>query len=208
MKNFLRKNGLGLLAIIISVGTWLSFWLRFSPFTWDSFGAITAIMGIMITFLVGVQISSIIRIRDFKKKMENEQKDFKNKIKEEQKKLDEKVRNLDLRQKDSDYTYSYYFARIYGQSLNLPEYTRYSLQAMFYALQCGTKQRITDCNELIKGVNEIIKMMGGLSINESMQESLLKDFYRVKVVSKVEGVDNKTLEEIGKGIITASIIPE
>ena len=67
MKNFLRKNGLGLLAIVISVGTWLSFWLRFSPFTWDSFGAITAIMGIMITFLVGVQIISIV---DFKSKID------------------------------------------------------------------------------------------------------------------------------------------
>lgn len=67
MKNFLRKNGLGLLAIIISVGTWLSFWLRFSPFTWDSFGTITAIMGIMITFLVGVQIISIV---DFKSKID------------------------------------------------------------------------------------------------------------------------------------------
>ena len=66
MKNFLRKNWLGLLAIVISVGTWLSFWLRFSPFTWDSFGAITAIMGIMITFLVGVQIISIV---DFKSKI-------------------------------------------------------------------------------------------------------------------------------------------
>ena len=208
MKNFLRKNGLGLAAIVISVGTWLSFWLRFSPFTWDSFGAMAATMGIIVTFLVGFQISAIIGVSRFEKKIEEEQKDFKNKIKEEQKKLDEKVRNLDLRQKDSDYTYSYYFARIYGQSLNLPEYTRYSLQAMFYALQCGTKQRITDCNELIKGVNEIIKMMGGLSIKESMQESLLKDFYRVKAISKVEGIDNKTLEEIGKGIITASIIPE
>jgi hypothetical protein len=67
MKNFLRKNWLGLLAILISVGTWLSFWLRFSPFTWDSFGAITAIMGIMITFLVGVQIISIV---DFKSKID------------------------------------------------------------------------------------------------------------------------------------------
>lgn len=66
MKNFLRKNWLGLAAIVISVGTWLSFWLRFSPFTWDSFGAITAIMGIMITFLVGVQIISIV---DFKSKI-------------------------------------------------------------------------------------------------------------------------------------------
>lgn len=66
MKNFIRKNWLGLFSIVISVGTWLSFWLRFSPFTWDSFGAITAIMGIMITFLVGVQIISIV---DFKSKI-------------------------------------------------------------------------------------------------------------------------------------------
>ena len=72
MKKFLRKNWLGLLSIVISVGTWLSFWLRFSPFTWDSFGAITAIMGTMITFLVGVQIISIVdfksKIKDLKKK--------------------------------------------------------------------------------------------------------------------------------------------
>lgn len=208
MKYFLKKNWLSLLSIVISVGTWLSFWGRFSPFTWDSFGAITAIMGIMITFLLGIQISAIIELKEFKKKMKEEQKDFENKIKEEQKKLDEKVKNLDLRQKDSDYTYSYYFARIYGQSLNLPEYTRYSLQAMYYALQCDTKQHIGACNELIIGVNELIKMMQGLSITESMQESLLKDFYRAKEVSKVEGVDNKALEEIGKNIITASIIPE
>lgn len=66
MKETLKKNWLGLLSIVISVGTWLSFWLRFSPFTWDSFGAITAIMGIMITFLVGVQIISIV---DFKSKI-------------------------------------------------------------------------------------------------------------------------------------------
>lgn len=41
-----------------------------------------------------------------------------------------------------------------------------------------------------------------------MQESLLKDFYRTKSVSQVDGVDNKALEEIGKHIITASIIAE
>ena len=66
MKDFLKKNALPLLSLLISVGTWLSFWLRFSPFTWDSFGAVTAIMGIMITFLVGVQIISIV---DFKSKI-------------------------------------------------------------------------------------------------------------------------------------------
>lgn len=79
---------------------------------------------------------------------------------------------------------------------------------MYYALQCGTKQHITDCNQLTMGINDIIKITQGLSITESMQESLLKDFYRTKSVSQVDGVDNKALEEIGKHIITASIIAE
>lgn len=197
MKDFLIKNWLGLVAIVISVGTWLSFWLRFSPFTWDSFSVMATTMGVIVTFLVGFQISALIGLREFKNKMEDEQK-----------KLDEKVKILDLRQKDSHFTYSYYFAKLYGMSLNLPEYTSYSLQAMYYALLCNTEQHIINCNELIRGVNDIIKTAQGLSITGSRQELLLRDFYRVKAISQVEGVDNKALEEIGKHIIKASIIPE
>lgn len=208
MKDFLKKNALPLLSLLISVATLLLFWYRLEPFTWDSFGATTAVMGVIVTFLVGFQIWAVIDTSRFKAEIKAEQNDFKKKIEEDQKKLDEKLKILDLKQKDSDYSYSYYFARIYGQSLNLPEYIHYSLQAMYYALQCGTKQHIIDCNQLTMGINDIIKITQGLSITESMQESLLKDFYRAKSVSQVEGVDNKALEEIGKHIITASIIAE
>ena len=79
---------------------------------------------------------------------------------------------------------------------------------MYYALLCNTEQHIINCNELIRGVNDIIKTAQGLSITGSRQELLLRDFYRVKAISQVEGVDNKALEEIGKHIIKASIIPE
>lgn len=71
MKKFLRKNWLGLLSIVISVGTWLSFWLRFSPFTWDSFGAMAATMGIIVTFLVGFQIGAIIDNKERDKELKN-----------------------------------------------------------------------------------------------------------------------------------------
>lgn len=71
MKNFLRKNWLGLLAIVISVGTWLSFWLRFSPFTWDSFGAMAATMGIIVAFLTGFQIWAVIDNKERDKELKN-----------------------------------------------------------------------------------------------------------------------------------------
>ena len=71
MKNFLRKNWLGLLAIVISVGTWLSFWLRFSPFTWDSFGAMAATMGVIVAFLTGFQIWAVIDNKERDKELKN-----------------------------------------------------------------------------------------------------------------------------------------
>lgn len=71
MKNFLRKNWTGLLSIVISVGTWLSFWLRFSPFTWDSFGAMAATMGIIVAFLTGFQIWAVIDNKERDKELKN-----------------------------------------------------------------------------------------------------------------------------------------
>jgi hypothetical protein len=71
VKKFLRKNWLGLLSIVISVGTWLSFWLRFSPFTWDSFGAMAATMGIIVAFLTGFQIWAVIDNKERDKELKN-----------------------------------------------------------------------------------------------------------------------------------------
>ena len=69
MKDFLKKNVLPLLSLLISVITLLLFWCRFSPFTWDSFGATTAVMGVIVTFLVGFQIGSVIDTSDLKQKL-------------------------------------------------------------------------------------------------------------------------------------------
>jgi len=73
----LKKNWLGLLSIVISVGTWLSFWLRFSPFTWDSFSVMATTMGVIVTFLVGFQIWTVIDNKEFKKEVKAEQKEVK-----------------------------------------------------------------------------------------------------------------------------------
>ena len=71
MKEILKKNWLGVVAIVISVGTWLSFWLRFSPFTWDSFGAMAATMGIIVAFLTGFQIWAVIDNKERDKELKN-----------------------------------------------------------------------------------------------------------------------------------------
>ena len=47
--------------------TLLLFWCRFSPFTWDSFGAMATLLGVIVTFLVGIQIISVV---DFKSKID------------------------------------------------------------------------------------------------------------------------------------------
>ena len=66
MKDFLKKNILPLLSLLISVATLLLFWCRLEPFTWDSFGATTAVMGVIVTFLVGFQIWAVIDTSRFK----------------------------------------------------------------------------------------------------------------------------------------------
>lgn len=67
IKDFLKKNVLPLMSMLISVVTLLLFWCRFSPFTWDSFGAMATLLGVIVTFLVGVQIISVV---DFKSKID------------------------------------------------------------------------------------------------------------------------------------------
>lgn len=164
MKDFLKKKALPLLSLLISVITLLLFWCRLEPFTWDSFGATTAVMGVIVTFLVGFQIWAVIDTSRFKAEIKAEQKEIKSCFEEKQRLIEDKLKYIVLKQKDSDYTYSYYFAKIYGQSLNLPEYVRYSLQAVYYGLQCNAKQYTEACNELIKGVNSVIFITQGLTV--------------------------------------------
>ena len=65
MKDFLKKNVLSLMSMLISVVTILLFWCRFSPFTWDSFGVMATFLGVIVTFLVGFQIWAIIDTEEF-----------------------------------------------------------------------------------------------------------------------------------------------
>lgn len=66
MKGFLKKNALPLLSLLISIATLLLFWCRLELFTWDSFGATAAVMGVIVTFLVGFQIWAVIDTSRFK----------------------------------------------------------------------------------------------------------------------------------------------
>jgi hypothetical protein len=75
MKDFLKKNILPLLSLLISIATLLLFWCRLEPFTWDSFGATTAVMGVIVTFLVGFQIWAVIDTSRFKSEIKAEQKE-------------------------------------------------------------------------------------------------------------------------------------
>ena len=76
MKDFLKKNALPLLSLLISVITLLLFWCRFSPFTWDSFGAMATLLGVIVTFLVGFQIWAVIDTSRFKAEIKAEQKEM------------------------------------------------------------------------------------------------------------------------------------
>ena len=195
MKNFLRKNGLGLLAIVISVGTWLSFWLRFSPFTWDSFGAMAATMGIIVAFLTGFQIWAVI-----------DKGRFEERIVEEQKELDKKIKLLELKQLDADYTYNFYLAQVYGKSLDLPKYISFTLQAIYYGLMCNTEQHIIGCNILIKNVNNVVNIKQGLSLTKSEQDDLLYSFYKIENVKNIKKLNKDGLKNIGNSLREANII--
>lgn len=174
MKNFLRKNWLGLAAIVISVGTWLSFWLRFSPFTWDSFGAITAIMGIMITFLVGVQIISIV--------------DFKSKIKELKEKeyiIKDLIITGNLQEIYMKAEIKMNIAEMYLKLRSYNDYMRFYLQAVESILAVKLfkeslfEETVDKVNIMINGlVNELENV--NIFVTEEEKISILELVYSIK----------------------------
>ena len=154
MKNFLRKNWLGLLAIVISVGTWLSFWLRFSPFTWDSFGVMAATMGIIVTFLVGFQIWTIIdnkahnkmvseQIIEIRENVFNEVENIKEAIKEDKKYLDNHNNSIEERLQFYEANFEGFERFIFGELYSLVKYinnnkadlNQYDEEFVFYRLK-------------------------------------------------------------------------
>ena len=191
MKNFLRKNWLGLLAIVISVGTWLSFWLRFSPFTWDSFGAITAIMGIIITFLLGIQISAIIGVRRFEKKIEEEQKEIK-----------DTIQTIDYLRTHSLFIINHEFSMVYHEiGSSLFSYMKFALQTVEYGVSCG---QITTCNSVIKAMNEVLSK-SDVVFTEFEKGLLLRIYYSIKTPELIEGLDMDRFKQIGKYLMEARI---
>lgn len=197
MKDFLKKNVLPLLSLLISVITLLLFWCRFTPFTWDSFGAMATLLGVIVTFLVGFQIWMILNNGSFESN-----------IKEIQKGLDIKMKIIEKSIKDADYTYNLYFAKIYGESLNLPEYIRFSLQTIYYGVQCETPHHISGCNDLIRNVNSIITNCGELMMTSDKQEILLQNFYKVENILQSKDIDKYAFKNIGKSIKEAIIVQD
>ena len=197
MKAFLTKNILPLLSLLISVITLLLFWCRFTPFTWDSFGAMATLLGVIVTFLVGFQIWMILNNGSFESN-----------IKEIQKGLDIKMKIIEKSIKDADYTYNLYFAKIYGESLNLPEYIRFSLQTIYYGVQCETPHHISGCNDLIRNVNSIITNCGELMMTSDKQEILLQNFYKVENILQSKDIDKYAFKNIGKSIKEAIIVED
>lgn len=191
MKNFLRKNWLGLLAIIISVGTWLSFWLRFSPFTWDSFGAMATTMGIIVTFLVGFQISAIIGVRRFEKKIEEEQKEIKNAI-----------QTIDYLRTHSLFIINHEFSMVYHEiGSSLFSYMKFALQTVEYGVSCG---QIITCNSVIKAINEVLSK-NDVVFTEFEKGLLLSIYYSIKTPELIKGLDVDRFKQIGKYLMKARI---
>ena len=143
MKDFLIKNWLGLVAVVISVGTWLSFWLRFSPFTWDSFSVMATTMGVIVTFLVGFQIWTVIDNKEFKKEVKAEQKEVK-----------DTLQSVVYQELINQFIINFEFSMVYNEiGRNLSPYLKFALQTIQLGLSCN---QIEKCNLVIKGMLEVI----------------------------------------------------
>ena len=188
---FFKKNWSGLVAVVISVGTWLSFWLRFSPFTWDSFGAMATLLGVIVTFLVGFQISTLIGLRDFKKKIE-----------EEQKQMNNAIQKIDYLRTHSLFIINHEFSMVYNEiGSSLFSYMKFALQTVEYGVSCG---QITTCNSVIKGINEVLSK-SDVVFTGFEKGLLLSIYYSIKTPELMKGLDVDRFKEISKYLMEARI---
>ena len=203
MKNFLRKNWLGLLAIVISVGTWLSFWLRFSPFTWDSFGAATAVMGVIVGFLTGFQIWAVIDNKEFKKEVKAEQEAFRDKVEIKQKDIESTLQDVIYHELVNQFIINFEFSMVYYEiGRNLSPYLKCALQTIQLGLSCN---QIEKCNLVIKGMLEVIDN-SPVEFTNRQHSMLLDIFYNIKIPDPTSGLNTKGLEYVGERIRKATII--
>lgn len=188
---FFKKNWSGLVAVVISVGTWLSFWLRFSPFTWDSFGAMATLLGVIVTFLVGFQISTLIGLRDFKKKIE-----------EEQKQMNNAIQKIDYLRTHSLFIINHEFSMVYNEiGSSLFSYMKFALQTVEYGVSCG---QITTCNSVIKAINEVLSK-SDVVFTGFEKGLLLSIYYSIKTPELIKGLDVDRFKEISKYLMEARI---
>ncbi|WP_314894181.1 hypothetical protein [uncultured Capnocytophaga sp.] len=192
MKDFLIKNWLGLVAIVISVGTWLSFWLRFSPFTWDSFSVMATTMGVIVTFLVGFQIWTVIDNKEFKKEVKAEQKEVK-----------DTLQSVVYQELINQFIINFEFSMVYNEiGRNLSPYLKFALQTIQLGLSCN---QIEKCNLVIKGMLEVIEN-SSVEFTNRQHSMLLDIFYNIKIPDPTSGLNTKGLEYVGERIRKATII--
>lgn len=189
---FLKKNWLGLLSIVISVGTWFSFWLRFSPFTWDSFSAMATLLGVIVTFLVGFQIWTVIDNKEFKKEVKAEQKEVK-----------DTLQSVVYQELINQFIINFEFSMVYNEiGRNLSPYLKFALQTIQLGLSCN---QIEKCNLVIKGMLEVIEN-SSVEFTNRQHSMLLDIFYNIKIPDPTSGLNTKGLEYVGERIRKATII--
>lgn len=154
MKDFLKKNALPLLSLLISVITLLLFWCRFTPFTWDSFGTMATLLGVIVTFLVGFQIWTIIdnkahnknvseQIIEIKENIFKEIENIKSDIKEDKKYLDNHNNSIEERLRFYEANFEGFERFIFGELYSLVKYinnnkadlNQYDEEFVFYRLK-------------------------------------------------------------------------
>ena len=194
MKDFLIKNWLGLVAVVISVVTWLSFWLRFSPFTWDSFSVMATTMGVIVTFLVGFQIWTVIDNKEFKKEVKAEQKEVK-----------DTLQSVVYQELINQFIINFEFSMVYNEiGRNLSPYLKFALQTIQLGLSCN---QIEKCNLVIKGMLEVIEN-SSVEFTNRQHSMLLDIFYNIKIPDPTSGLNTKGLEYVGERIRKATNIRE
>lgn len=193
MKDFLKKNVLPLMSMLISVVTLLLFWCRFSPFTWDSFGVMATFLGVIVTFLVGFQIWAIIDTKEFKKS-----------IKKENEIINEQLKNVVYQDLMNRFVISFEFSMVYHETAtNLFAYLKFSLQAIDLGITCN---EIDKCNLVIKGMIDVVEY-SNMSFTDKQQKILLSIFYnfqeRALLIKELKNNELQYIEErIRKAIIT------
>ena len=154
MKDFLKKNILPLLSLLISIATLLLFWCRLEPFTWDSFGAMATLLGVIVTFLVGFQIWTIIdnkahnkmvseQIIEIRENVFNEVENIKEAIKEDKKYLDNHNNSIEERLQFYEANFEGFERFIFGELYSLVKYinnnkadlNQYDEEFVFYRLK-------------------------------------------------------------------------